>query len=94
VHLITRGSTGNLLSSDSIIPLISKTKISQENKVDIDSLLRKRKLESRGAEHFEIKLLREFVHNWIKWTINGYSRNFVKRGMPPSEVCIYYIYHI
>ncbi|CAG8581451.1 411_t:CDS:10 [Funneliformis caledonium] len=88
VHLITRGSTGNLLSSDSITPLMSKAKISQESKIEnvIDDLLKKRKLESRGAEHFEIKLLREFAHNWVKWTVNGYSRNFVKRGMPSSEL--------
>ncbi|RIA91247.1 hypothetical protein C1645_767987 [Glomus cerebriforme] len=86
VHLITRGSTGNLLSSDSIIALMSRTKICQENKVDIDSLLRRRKLESRGTENFEIKLLREFAHGWIKWSATGYPRSFVKRGMPSSEL--------
>jgi hypothetical protein len=88
VHLITRGSTGSLLSSDSITTLTSKTKFYQENKIDIDSLLRRRKLESRGAEHFEIKLLREFAHGWIKWSATGYPRSFVKRGMPSSEVCM------
>ena len=88
MHLITRGSTGSLLSSDSIAPLISKAKIPQENKVDIDFLIRKRKLESRGTEHFEIKLLREFAHGWIKWSATGYPRSFIKRGMPSSEVCI------
>lgn len=68
---------------------MSKAKSCQENQVDIDSLLRRRKLESRGAEHFEIKLLREFAHGWIKWSATGYPRSFVKRGMPSSEVCIY-----
>ncbi|CAG8442168.1 1318_t:CDS:10 [Diversispora eburnea] len=61
VHLIPRGSTGNLLSPNPA-----------------------RKMDQRGADNFEIKLLKDFVHNWIKWATTG--RISVKRGVTPSEL--------
>ncbi|CAG8652201.1 681_t:CDS:10 [Gigaspora margarita] len=86
IHLITRGSTGNLLSSDPPFAFISNIKPHENEKMDIESLLRKRKLDLRNAEHFEIKLLKDFALGWIKWAATGYPRSFIKRGMAPSEL--------
>ncbi|RHZ67011.1 hypothetical protein Glove_303g96 [Diversispora epigaea] len=90
VHLIPRSSTGNLLSPNpaySLISKISKPRLKHDNnnnKIDIESLLRRRKTDQRGPDNFEIKLLKDFVHNWIKWATTG--RISVKRGVTPSEL--------
>ncbi|CAG8588764.1 10963_t:CDS:10 [Dentiscutata erythropus] len=86
IHLITRGSTGNLLSSDPPFAFISNIKPHENEKMDIESLLRRRKLDLRNADHFEIKLLKDFALGWIKWAATGYPRSFIKRGMAPSEL--------
>ncbi|CAG8490317.1 1111_t:CDS:10, partial [Acaulospora colombiana] len=88
VHLIPRGSTGNLLTPDPAFSFVSSSRHAHENnKIDIESLLRRRKgIVQRGAENFEIKLFKDFTLSWIKWAATGYPRSFVKRGVTSSEL--------
>ncbi|CAG8578307.1 13154_t:CDS:10, partial [Cetraspora pellucida] len=65
---------------------ISNLKSHENEKMDIESLLRRRKLDLRNTEHFEIKLLKDFALGWLKWAATGYPRSFAKRGIAPSEL--------
>ncbi|CAJ0828151.1 11097_t:CDS:10 [Entrophospora sp. SA101] len=94
VHLITRGSTGNFLSPNPSLALLTNIESTtfQENTntttttLSIDALIKRRKAESRSAENFEIKLLKDFALGWFKWSVTGYPRSFVKRGLTFSEL--------
>ncbi|CAG8561680.1 2805_t:CDS:10 [Ambispora leptoticha] len=87
VHLITRGSTGNMLSTDPALVILSASINSDRNDtIDIEGLLKRRRLDARSTENFEIKLLRDFAIGWIKWAGTGYPRSFVKRGIASSEL--------
>ncbi|CAG8434596.1 6983_t:CDS:10 [Ambispora gerdemannii] len=87
VHLITRGSTGNMLSADPALVILSASINSDRNDIiDIEGLLKRRRLDARSTENFEIKLLRDFAIGWIKWAGTGYPRSFVKRGIASSEL--------
>ncbi|CAG8599675.1 12860_t:CDS:2, partial [Racocetra fulgida] len=80
------GSSRTGAAQDPPFAFISNMKPHENEKMDIESLLRRRKLDLRNTEHFEIKLLKDFAFGWLKWAATGYPRSFAKRGMAPSEL--------
>jgi hypothetical protein len=86
VHLITRGIAGNLFSTDSISSILTRIEAEDSEITNVESLLRARKPEVKTPELFELKLLREFVGNWVKWAATVYPRSLAKRGVSSVEV--------